>query len=151
VIINVIVILILIYSFFLFAVIQKYLFLTYVLDLANKLDFNYYVHFRDQPRIKGNYKNHEFQIHYRYKLGGHFPGKERTYVKLKLEKRYNLDENKFNKYLSLPPFNIIVIRYMKRLGKQYLLMKVAKYIVDKKSIKRLMDQLYKVYEETKKD
>ncbi|MBD3203824.1 hypothetical protein GF327_05990 [Candidatus Woesearchaeota archaeon] len=146
---NTLIILFFVYLIFLFALVQKYIFLKYVLRLAKKLGFYYYVRFRDQPRIKGQYKDHEFQIHYRYKIGGKYAGKERTYVKLKLKKRFHLDSSVFDKHKKLKRFNILSIRYILRSKKQYLLMKVAGYIVDKPSIVSLMDNLYEVYKEAR--
>ncbi|MBU0757757.1 MAG: hypothetical protein KKF44_06825 [Nanoarchaeota archaeon] len=136
-----IVIILLIYSIFFVMIIEKYILLNCVLRAAEKLGFKYYVKFSQQPRIKGIYKNMPIQIHYRYKIGGRYEGKDRTYVKLKLEKRYEIDSAKFDQFKKGVPFQILSIRYIIRSKKQYLLMKVAGYVTEPARLRLLMDRI----------
>jgi len=134
---------------YIIAAIHKFVFVRNCYNLSKKLGFNFFLDDKGQPRMDGNYESNQFQLHFRYKLGGKFDGRERTYVKLRFLKEEKIDESKLDNYCSLSGFDILNISYVKKPGKYYLLMKVVGYIFVKDDIMRLLNHIIKVYGKVK--
>ena len=120
-------------------------------NLANKLKFHFITRFMEQPRMEGNYRDNWWQLHFASRAYGEYWGMPRTYVKLQFreEKKYNRKKLAGYSNYDLNGIKIDSIQHMVRPYKNYLLMKVKGYVMDKKKITALMDFLMKAEKESR--
>lgn len=119
--------------------------------LAAQLKFNFITRFVEQPRLEGIYKKNWWQIHFASRSYSRYWGLPRTYIKLQYHKKMKFDNKKLKKYYNYQDDNmqIMSIQHIKKPYKNYLLMRVNGYILDKKKITQLMNFLLKVANDSK--
>jgi len=123
----------------------------YMVSGAEKqLGFKKITGFLKQPKITWKYKKHSFEIHYKTKEGGRYPGVLRTYIKLILEHECLYDESKLNSEIHhIDKYKVFGIKKMVRPDRCYLLMKVSGFYFDKETLRYLMGELIKIHEVSK--
>lgn len=132
-----------------FFVLFFYLFHEKMKKLAKVLKFDFMTRFMEQPRMEGDFKKNWFQIHFSSRSYGEYWGLPRTYIKLQYKEKKEFDKAVLSKYkpYTLNSNFIDNVEYIKRPYKNYLLMRIKYYVLDKNKIKDLMDFLLKVAKE----
>lgn len=118
--------------------------------LANDLNFHFTTRFLEQPRMEGTYKNNWWQIHFTSRDYSKYWGLPRTYLKLQFKEDKTFNEKILKGYVNCEKdhCNIINIQHIKRPFKNYLLMRLDWYVIDKKRIQKAMNLLLKIAKES---
>ena len=142
-------ILVLIYIFTAVAFFLRTFFLILITRTAKRLRFRIITGYFEQPKMMGHYKHHLWQLHYREKESGHFPGVLRTYVKLIFNENKKFDTKKLEKLVEeIQGVKIFKVKHIVKENKNYLLMKAYGFIFSKDIIHSLMDELLLICEKT---
>jgi len=135
------------YFFFRYLLYKKYQ------HLAKQMNFDLITTgFLEQARLEGIYKKHWWQIHFASRPYGEYWGVPRTYIKLQFKKERKFNEKILQKYTNYMYQNnkINSVEHVKRPYKNYLLMKVMFFIINKNKLFRLMDFLLSVSKQAQK-
>lgn len=125
--------------------------LYFVSSAQKQLRFRKITGFLRQPKIVGTYKKHKFEIHFKDKEGGKYPGILRTYIKLIYKEDFNFDENKFKKKkVKVDGKTVFSIKQIVKADRSYILMKVSGFVFEKSTLEKLMSKLIDVCETCRK-
>jgi hypothetical protein len=119
--------------------------------IANEIGFEFITRFLEQPRMEGLHKKNWFQIHFTSRSYSEYWGMPRTYIKLQFKEQKKFDDAKLKKYenFQLSGLNVKNVQHIIRPYKNYLLMRVDWYVLEKGNLIRLMDLLIKIEKEAK--
>jgi len=120
-------------------------------NMGKKIGFRNITRFLEQSRLEGVYKKNWFQIHFASRDYGEYWGVPKTYIKLQYREPKKYDKNILEKYTDKMFYGMKIdgVNHIKRSYKNYLLMRVNWYIINKKKITQLMDKLLKIEKEAK--